>query len=57
MVLDVPNSFVQTNMSPNMVIMKITGVLVYMLVELYSKMYRKQVVFENGNKLIYAFVL
>ena len=37
--------------------MKITGVLVEMLVKLDSETYRKHVVFENGNKLIYVVLL
>ena len=55
MVLDVPNAFIQTNMSPNKYgeersIVKIIGVLVDMLEELDSEIYRKHVVFENGNE-------
>ena len=37
--------------------MKITGVLVEMLVELNSKRYRSNMVFENGNKFIHVVVL
>ena len=55
MVMDVPNTFIHTHMPPEkygeeIIIMKTTGVLVYMLVELDSDMYRKYVVFENKNK-------
>ena len=57
MVLDVTNTSVQTNMPPNKygeerVIMKITGVLVDVIVQLDGNTYRKHMVFENGNKLI-----
>ena len=62
MVLDVPNGFIQTNMPPNKygeerVITRITGVLVDILVNLDSEMYRKHVVFENGKKVIYVVLL
>ena len=62
MVLDFTNKLIQTNMTPNkdvkeMVIMKITGVLVDMLVRLDSETYRKHVVFGNGKKLIYIVLL
>ena len=58
MVLGVPNAFIQTKIPPNKdgeewVIIRITGVLVDMLVELDSETYRKHVVFQNGKKLIY----
>ena len=58
-VLDVTNAFIHTNMPPKengeeRVIMKTTGVLVDILLELDSETYRKHVVFENGKKLIYA---
>ena len=62
MVLDVPNSLIQTKIPQNKyveerVIMKITGVLVDMLVELDSEKYMKHAVFENGKKVIYVAVL
>ena len=62
MVLDVPNAFIHTNMPPSkygeeMIIIKITGVLVDILFEMDSDTYRKHVVFENVNKLIYIFLL
>ena len=62
MFLDVPNTFIQANMTPNKdgeerVIMKITGVLVDMLVELDSETYRKHATFENGDKVIWVFLL
>ena len=54
MALDVPNTFIQTNMPPKKygverVITKITGVLVYILLELDNEIYRKHVMFENRN--------
>ena len=60
MVMDVTNVFIQTNMTPKrdgewMVIMKITGVLVSILLELDSDTYSKLVVFENKQKFIYVF--
>ena len=62
MITDVPNAFIHTNMPPNkcfeeMVIMKTIGVLVDILLELDSKTYGKNVVFENGKKVIYVVVL
>ena len=62
MVRDVPNTFIQTNMPSNKdgekrVIIKITGVLVDMLLELDSEAYIKHVVFENGDNLIYVVAL
>ena len=62
MFMDVTNSFIQKKIPPKKygkerVITKITGVLVDMLPELDSETYSKQVVFENGNKLINIFVL
>ena len=62
MVMVVTSALIHTNIPPKKygeerVIMKITGVLVYMLVELDSDTYRKHVAFENGNKLIYVVVL
>ena len=62
MVMDVPNAFIQTNMPPNKyseerVIVKIIGVLVDMLLELDSETYSKNMVFENGKKVIHVVVL
>ena len=62
MVLDFPNTFIQTNMPPNKygeerVILKITGVIVGMQVELDGDTYRKNMVFENLNKVIYVLLL
>ena len=61
-VLYVPNGFIQTNMPPKkygklIAIMKVTGVLVDMLPEMDIETYRNHVVFENGDKVIYFFVL
>ena len=62
MVMGVTNAFIQTNISPKKdgeerAIMKIIGVLVDMLGEMDSEMYRKHVVFENGKKVIYVVLL
>ena len=62
MVLHVPNTFIQTKISPkkdseDWVIIRIKGMLVDMLVEMDSETYRKNVVFETGRKLIYVVVL
>ena len=62
MVLDVPNALIQTNMpqkkdGEERVIMKITGVVVYRILELDSDIYSNHVVFENIKKVIYVFVL
>ena len=53
MVMDVTNIFVQTNIPPKKhskerVIMKITGVIMDMLLEIDSETYSKHVVFEIG---------
>ena len=62
MFLDVPNVFIHTNVPPKRdseerLIMKLTGVLVDMLVEMDSEMCMKHVMVQNGNKLIYVVVL
>ena len=59
MILDVPNTFIQTNMPPNKddeerLITKITCVLVNVILELGSETYSSYVVFENGKKIIYV---
>jgi hypothetical protein len=62
MTCDIPNAFIQTVM-PNVdkscerVIMKITGALVDLLVELAPEVYKDYVVFENGKKVLYVQVL
>eukprot|EP00980_Cylindrotheca_fusiformis_P022076 scaffold8970_cov88-Cylindrotheca_fusiformis.AAC.1 len=55
MTADVPNAFIQTQMpeqkeGEDRVIMKITGVLVDLLVDLNPHTYKNFVVFENGKK-------
>ena len=62
MVLNVTNVFIQAIIPPNkygkeMVIMKITGVLVDIPVGLDSKTYRKHVVLKMENIYIYVVVL
>ena len=62
MTADVPNAFIQTHMPPpeegeDRVIMKITGVLVDMLVQLSPDTYGPYVVYEKGRKVLYVQVL
>ena len=62
MTSDIPNAFIQTAMPPTkegeeQVIMKITGVLVHLLVQLAPEVYGPYVVFENGKKVLYVQVL
>lgn len=59
MTADVPNAFIQTDMpeGEEHVIMKITGVLVDMLVQMAPETYGPYVVFENGKKVLYVQVL
>ena len=62
MTADVPNAFIQTNMpepkdGEEPVIMKITGVLVDLLVEMAPEVYGPYVVYENGRKVLYVQVL
>ena len=59
---DVPNAFIQTNMptdpdEKDRVIMKITGVLVDMLVELSPEECGPYVVIENGKKVLCVRIL
>ena len=60
MTADVPNAFVQTEMDikegEEKVIMKITGVLVDMLIQINTE-YGKHVVYENGRKVMYVQLL
>ena len=62
MTVDIPNAFIQTKMpetkaGEERVIMKITGVLVDMLVQLNPELYGPYVVYENGRKVLYVQVL
>ena len=59
---DIPNAFIQTNMptdpdEKDRVIMKISGVLVDMLVELSPEEYGPYVVIENGKKVLCVRIL
>ena len=62
MTVDLPNAFIQTEL-PEMkegdekIIMKITGVLVDLMVEMDPEIYGPYVVYENGSKMIYVQVL
>ncbi len=62
MTADVPNAFIQTMMpepkpGEDRVIMKITGVLADLLVELAPDIYSSFVVLENGKRVLYVQVL
>ena len=59
MVNDVPNAFIQADAPRGDVktIMKITGVLVDLLVEIAPETYKNFVVMERGRKVIYVVVL
>ena len=59
MTADVPNAFIQTEMPDGheVVIMKITGVLVDLLIEIDPNKFKSYVVYENGKKVIYVHVL
>ena len=59
---DVPNAFIQTEMpeikqGEERVMMKITGVLVDMLIQLDPQLYGPHVVYEKGCKVLYVQVL
>ena len=59
---DLPNAYIQTQMpktkkGEERVIMKFTGVLVDLLVELAPEVYADFVVYENGEKVLYVVVL
>ena len=62
MTTDIPNAFIHAQM-PDVqdgkarVIMKITGVLVDLLVELAPEVYGPHVVYENGRKVLYVQVI
>jgi len=62
MTADIPNAFIQANMPPvgegeDRVIMKITGALVALLVELDPTTYAPFVIFEKGKQVLYVEVL
>ena len=62
MTVNIPNAFIQTDMpkpkeGEERVIMKITGVLVDMLVQLKPELYGPYVVYEDGRKVLYVQVL
>ena len=62
MTADIPNAFIQAMMpelgpGEERVIMKITGVLVDLLVEIAPEIYSPFVVFENGKKVLYVQVI
>ena len=60
--INIPNALMQTTMpemeaGEEIVIMKITGVLVDMLVQLSPEVYGSHVVYEKGRKVLYVQVL
>jgi hypothetical protein len=62
MTADVPNAFIQTEMpktkeGEDRIIMKITGVLVDMIVNIAPEVYGPYVVMENGKKVLYVQVM
>ena len=62
MTADIPNAFIQTVMPPvedgdERVVMKITGVLVNLLVDLAPETYGPYVVLEKGRRVLYVQVL
>ena len=61
MTVDIPNAFIQMHMpceaGDERVIMKITGVLVNMLVQMNLELYGPYVVYKNGWKVLYVQVL
>ena len=61
MILDIPNTFVQTTIpqgeNDERTIMKIRGVLVEMLVEMSPEIYEDYVVYENNKKVLYVQLL
>ena len=62
MTCDIPNAFIQAEIPDvsnggEKVIMKITGVLVNILVQLNPNEYSKFIVYENGKKVLYVVVL
>ena len=63
MTCDIPNAFIQAEMPENnvqgkeKVIMKITGPLVDFLIDINPHLYGPMVVFENGRRVVYVWVL
>jgi hypothetical protein len=62
MTCDIPNAFIQAYLpkkepGENRVVMKITGVLVGMLVDINPELYGPAVVMENQKKVVYVEVL
>jgi len=61
MTADVPNAFIQASIDADdgddKIIMKLTGVIVDLLVEMAPEVYKDFVVMENGKKVLYVNVL
>jgi len=62
MTADIPNAFIQTKLpdikaGEDRVILKITGVLVDLMVQMAPEVYGPKVVFEDGKKVLYLLVL
>ena len=56
-ILDIPNSFVQTDMEEETVFMKLRGELAELLVRTAPELYRKFVLNKNGKLVIYVELL
>jgi len=62
MTADIPNAFIQTKLpdikaGEDRVILKITGVLVDLMVQMAPEVYGPKVVYEDGKKVLYLVVL
>ena len=56
-IVDIPNAFIQTDHSGEMVIMKIKGELARILVEVCPELYKDYVTYENGIPVIFVELL
>ena len=56
-IVDIPNAFIQTDHSGEMVIMKIKGELAQILVEVCPELYKDYVAYKNGIPIIYVELL
>jgi hypothetical protein len=59
MTVDIPNAFVRTKLDNNQekIIMKIRGILVDMLIEIYPEMYGSYIVYQGSHRVIYVRML
>ena len=56
-IIDIPNTFIQTEMEGEKVIMKLRGELAELLVTTSPQLYRKYVIDENGKSVLYVELL